>query len=147
MYFSFNSHMGKLRNLTKGQGKPQIKIKPRLWVLGAWEHLWPKVMLEIPVTALLTALGLLSRSSLTDQGRLAEPFGFVMGLAVQHCLLFWDFRNRYLNIGKNSFRQKCKSVTFFSFWIWDALRINVNYWNCLTCSGADFFKNKNLLST
>lgn len=57
-------------------------------VLAAWEHLWPKLMLEIPVTLRLTALGLLSHSSLTDQGRLAEPFGFVMGLAVQCCLLF-----------------------------------------------------------
>lgn len=90
--------MGKLRNLTKVRGKPQIKIKPRLlfispamiWVevLGAWERLWLNVMLEIPLTPLLTAMGLFSPSSLTNQGSLAECFGFVMVLAVQHGLLF-----------------------------------------------------------
>lgn len=60
------------------------------------------------LTPLLTALGLLSPSSLTDQGNLPEPFGFVMVLAVQHGFLFWDSRNRYLNIGKKkgSCRQK-----------------------------------------
>lgn len=90
--------MGKLRNFTKVQRKPQIKIKPRPlsispamnWgeVLGAWEHLWPNMVLETPLTPLLTAMGLFGHSSLTDQGSLAEPFRFIMVLAVQHCLLF-----------------------------------------------------------
>lgn len=117
-FFSFNGDMGKPRNLTKGQGKPQIKINPRppfnSWAmseveaLGAWGHLWPDVMLETPLSPLLTAMGLLSHSSLTDQGSSAAPFGFVVVLAVQHCLLFWDSRNRYLNIDKkkNSCRQE-----------------------------------------
>lgn len=99
MYFSSEGHVRELRNLTGP--KKALNQKLRLLsmnpavngtegVLGAWEHLWPDVMLQTAHIPLPTAMGFFSDSSLAGQGSLIEPFCIIMVLTVQYCLLFCD---------------------------------------------------------
>jgi len=96
MHFSSEGCVGELRNLripkkASNQNQTISPLAAMNWnggILGYWECPWPNVVLENPRTPLPAAMGLFSVSSLPGQGSLIEPFGFIMILTVQYCLLF-----------------------------------------------------------